>query len=356
MGDINNIAERISPLDAALIKKAQARLDSLTKPLGSLGRLEELARQVVAITGNDRPTFKDKVIFTFASDHGVADEGVSAYPKAVTAQMVYNFMNGGAAINVLARHVGARVVIADLGVAEDVKGKASNALNFVISKIGPGTNNMSKGPAMNRDDAIKSIEAGIDIFNAEHAKGADIIGTGEMGIANTTASSAITAVLTGAEIEEITGRGTGIDDKGLEHKVRIIKRSIDVNRPDPDDAIDVLAKVGGYEIGGLAGVILAAAAKRVPVVIDGFISGAAALLAFCMQPAVKDYIIASHMSVERGHRILLDHIGLKPIFDLNMRLGEGTGAALGINMVEASVKILNEMATFQSASVSTKGC
>jgi nicotinate-nucleotide--dimethylbenzimidazole phosphoribosyltransferase len=350
MDKISDISGRIHIPDRALTEKARARLDSLTKPAGSLGRLEELAARIVSITGKERPTLAGKVIFTVAADHGVTDEGVSCYPKAVTAQMVYNFMRGGAAINVLARHAGARVVVADVGVAEDMK----PGPGLIIKKIGRGTKNMARGPAMSRDDAIRAVTAGIEMFESEAANGIDITGTGDMGIGNTTASSAITAVFTGAAAEDITGRGTGIDDKALAQKVEVVKKAIALNRPDPEDAIDVLSKVGGFEIGALAGIMLASAAGKVPVVIDGFISGAAALVAYHIHPPVKEYMIASHLSVEKGHATALDHLGLKPILDLDMRLGEGTGAALGIMVADAATKILNEMATFKEASVSER--
>jgi len=350
MKKLKEIIGKIERIDQSLAKITQKRLDSLTKPQGSLGLLEELAKQVVEITRHENPPVKNKVIFTMAGDHGVTEEGVSAFPKEVTPQMVYNFLNGGAAINVLARHVGARVIVADLGVASDLK--ADPAL--VVKKVGHGTQNMTKGPAMTREEAIKALENGIELFEREFEKGIDIAGTGDMGIGNTTPSSAIAAVITGKAVEDMTGRGTGIDNEGLANKIRAIKKAIDVNKPDKTDAIDVLAKVGGFEIGGLAGVILAAASRRVPVVIDGFISGAAALIAYTLEPKVKDYMIAGHRSVEIGHRIVLDYMGLRPILDFDLRLGEGTGAALAINMVEAGMKILREMATFESAAVSEK--
>lgn len=343
-------ANKITALDQELVEKAQKRLDNLTKPQGSLGRLEELARLTVAITGKEEPLLKNKVIFTFAADHGITEEGVSAFPKEVTPQMVYNFLNGGAGINVLARHVGARVVVADVGVAADI----TSHPDLVVKKINYGTKNMAKGPAMTKDEARRAVEAGIEIFENEYRKGIDIAGTGDMGIGNTTASSAITAVFTKKPVDDVTGRGTGIDDKALHDKIEIIKKAMRVNKPDPADAMDVLAKVGGFEIGALAGVILAASARRVPVVIDGFISGAAALIAFHIEPKTKDHMIASHCSVEKGHKAILEHIGLKPIMDLNLRLGEGTGAALGISLVEASVKILTQMASFKEANVSEK--
>lgn len=350
MQKLNEILNKIEKIDYSLAKKTQDRLNNLTKPQGSLGRLEELAKQIVEITQNENPSLKNKVIFTIAGDHGVVEERVSAYPKEVTSQMVYNFLKGGAGINVLARHVGARVIIVDMGVACDLEPHP----DLVIKKINYGTKNMARGPAMSREEAIKSIENGIEIFEEELNKGIDIVGTGDMGIGNTTPSSAITSVITGKPVEEVTGRGTGIDDETLSNKIEIIKKAIGVNKPNAKDAIDVLSKVGGFEIGGLAGIILASASKKVPVVIDGFISGAAALIAYKLEPKVKDYMIASHCSVERGHRLILEYIGLKPLLDLDMRLGEGTGAALGMSIVEASIKILTEMATFQSAAVSEK--
>ncbi|MEA2052773.1 MAG: nicotinate-nucleotide--dimethylbenzimidazole phosphoribosyltransferase [Euryarchaeota archaeon] len=341
--------KKIGALDERAISAARARQDILTKPAGSLGTLEDISTKVAGITGNAMPKMKDKVIITMAGDHGVTDDGVSAYPKEVTAQMVYNFLNDGAAINVLARHAGARVVIVDMGVAVDFTHE-----RLVSKKIAYGTANMAKGPAMSYEDAVRSIEAGIEVFESEAKKGVDIVGVGDMGIGNTTSSSAIVAVITGEDVEKVTGRGTGIDDAGLEKKIAVIEEAIRVNKPNNKDAIEVLAKVGGFEIGGMAGVILAAASHRVPVVIDGFISGTAALVAYGIAPAVKDYMIAAHRSVERGHSVTLDYIGLKPLLDLDMRLGEGTGAALGICIVDAACKILGEMATFEDAGVSEK--
>ncbi|MFH1247960.1 MAG: nicotinate-nucleotide--dimethylbenzimidazole phosphoribosyltransferase [Candidatus Omnitrophota bacterium] len=350
MSNIKEIIEKIAEPDYKLMKLAQNRLDNLTKPRGSLGRLEEIAKLIVGITGKENPQLNNKVIFTLACDHGVTEEGVSAYPQEVTVQMVYNFLNGGAGINVLARHVGARVIVVDIGVAADLKPDP----RLVIKKIGYGTKNMVKGLAMTRAQAVECIETGIEIFEAELEKGIDMVGTGEMGIGNTTPSSAITAVFTKRPVEELTGRGAGIDDAGLKNKIAIIKKALGTNNPDLNDAIDVLSKVGGFEIGGLAGIILAAASRKIPVVIDGFISGAAALIAYALAPEVKDYMIAAHCSVEKGHRAILDYIGLNPLLDFDLRLGEGTGAALAISIVEASVKILTQMATFQSASVSQK--
>jgi len=350
MDEIKQITQKITGVDFKLMDEAQKRLDNLTKPRGSLGRLEELAKQIVGITAKENPEFKNKVIFILAADHGVTEEGVSAYPKEVTAQMVYNFLEGGAGINVLANHIGARVVVVDMGICCDLKPHPL----LVIKKINYGTKNMARGRAMTREEAVKSIRAGIEIFENEFKREINIIGTGEMGIGNTTASSAITAIFTKKPVEDVTGRGTGINDEILENKVMVIKKSLSVNKPNPSDPIDVLAKVGGFEIGGLAGIILTAASKRIPVVIDGFISSAAALIAFQIEPKVKDCMIASHVSAEKGHKVILDYLGLKPLFDLDLRLGEGTGAALGINIVEAATKILTRMATFKSANVSER--
>ena len=348
MDKLRKTIEVIERVDCSLGEKTQKRLDNLTKPRGSLGRLEELTRRIVEITKDENPSLKNKVIFTLVGDHGVVAEGVSAFPQEVTPQMVYNFIGGGAGINVLARHAGAKVVIVDMGVASDLISHPE----LIIKKVNYGTKNIAKEPAMSKEEAIKSIEAGIEVFEDEFKKGIDIVGTGDMGIGNTTPSSAIAAVVTGKAVGDVTGRGTGVDDKALVHKIEVINKAIEINKPNPKDALDVLAKVGGFEIGGLTGVILGAAAKRIPVVIDGFISGAAALIAYQLEPKVKDYMIAAHSSMERGHKSVLDFMGLRPLLDLNLRLGEGTGAALAMNIIEAGIKILTQMATFQDAGVS----
>jgi len=352
MDKIKQVISGIKPLDSKLMSEAQKRLDNLTKPRGSLGRLEEFAKQVVGITGNLKPELRDKVIFTMAGDHGVVEEGVSAFPQEVTPQMVYNFLREGAGINVLARHVGAKVIVIDMGVAEKIKNQKSKTKNFIDKKVGFGTKNMTKGPAMTREEAVKSIENGIEVFMERKKQGIDILGTGDMGIGNTTPSSAVIAAFSGIEVEKVTGRGTGISDEAFENKVRVIKKALDINKPDSKDPIDVLAKVGGFEIGGLCGCVLGAAAANTPVVIDGLISTAGALIAYQLCSQVKDYIFAAHRSVEVGHQYMLDRMNLVPILDLNMRLGEGTGAVLGISIIEAGIKILNEMATFEDAGVS----
>jgi nicotinate-nucleotide--dimethylbenzimidazole phosphoribosyltransferase len=349
-GLLSTRLQEIVPPDASLGVRAQAHLDQLTKPQGSLGRLEGLALSLVEMSGKEPPTANHPVIFTFAGDHGVVAEGVSAYPQIVTAQMVENFLRGGAGVNVLARHAGARVVVADFGVA----GPLPAHPDLVVKKVAAGTQNLARGPAMSRDQALQAIEAGWDLVEAELGRGLDVIGTGEMGIGNTTPASAITAVVTGAPVESVTGRGTGIDDAALRKKATAIQRGIEMNRPDPRDGLDVLAKVGGFEIGGLVGVILAGAAHRIPVVVDGFISASAALIAVTLKPEVRHYLIAAHRSAEPGHDAILRHLGLAPYLDLRMRLGEGTGAALAFTLIRAAVRIYTEMATFKSAGVSEK--
>ena len=340
----------IEDIDDGLMQQAQRRLDQLTKPLGSLGRLEAVAKQIVGITRTMRPRLADKVIITMAADHGVVAEGVSAYPQAVTEQMVYNFLRGGAGINVLARHVGARVVVVDMGVAADLAPHPQ----LVQRKTRRGTANMAAGPAMTREDARAAMQIGMELVGGEITRGAELIGTGDMGIGNTTASSAIAAVLTGSPVSQVTGRGTGIDDATYAKKVAVIQRALDVNRPDPADPLDVLAKVGGFEIAGLVGVMLGGAQAHRPVVIDGFISGAAALIAVALNPRARSYLIASHRSQEPGHRVMLDSLNLQPLLDLDLRLGEGTGAALAMSVIEAVCKILTEMATFEEAGVARR--
>jgi nicotinate-nucleotide--dimethylbenzimidazole phosphoribosyltransferase len=342
--------DMIKPLDKGAMAEARSRQDLLTKPQGSLGRLEELAIKLAGIQAKPIPKIEHKAVITMAGDHGVVAEGVGNWPQEVTAQMVYNFLSGGAGINVLAAQVGARVVVVDMGVAAELEANP----RLISKKIAPGTQNMCLGPAMTLEQAFKSVESGIEVVAAELAKGLDIVGTGDMGIGNTTASSAVCAAMTGKAVAEVTGRGTGIDNEQLEHKIEVIKRALAVNQPDPKKPLEVLAKVGGFEIGGLVGVMLAAAAYRIPVVIDGFISGAAALVAKALAPRLGDFLIAAHVSAEAGHRPLLKYLGLKPLLDLDLRLGEGTGAALGIFLAEAATRILAEMSTFAQAGVSER--
>ena len=298
MGKLANIIKKIEPVDQGLMEDAQKRLDFLTKPQGSLGRLEELAKKLVGITREKNPKVDKKVVIVMAGDHGIVAEGVSAYPQEGTPQMVDNGIRGGAAINVLARHAGAEVVVVDMGMATDLEDDAG----VIRKKIGYGTKNFAKGPAMTREEAVQAIEAGIEVV--ESIENLNILATGEMGIGNTTPSSAIIATFSGCSVKEVTGRGTGVDDEGLKKKVIAIEKGLALNKPDPEDALDVLSKVGGFEIAGLAGCVLAAAANKIPVVIDGFISTAGALIATELAPTAKEYIIASHMSQEIGHRLI----------------------------------------------------
>jgi nicotinate-nucleotide--dimethylbenzimidazole phosphoribosyltransferase len=341
---------QILPLARTQENAAQRQLDALTKPRGSLGKLEELARRIAVIQDKVPPHLGRKLLFVFAADHGITAEGVSAYPKEVTAQMTNNFLHGGAAINVLARHYGVETEIVDAGVACDFTAKPG-LRNF---KIRHGTANFARGPAMTRADAVRAIELGIQLVRAAAADDLFLVAAGDMGIGNTTSAAAILCALTGVAPAAAVGRGTGIDDETLGRKIAAIERGLDLNRPDASDPLDVLAKVGGLEIGAITGVVLAAAALRVPIVLDGFISGAAALLAVRFSPHVKDILFAAHLSAEKGHRLMLDELELAPVLDLQMRLGEGTGACLLMGLMEAAVKIMREMATFQSAGVREK--
>lgn len=339
--------ESIRPLDRASEQPAQQRLDSLTKPQGSLGRLEELALRVALIQEKVPPRLGRKLLFIFAADHGITAEGVSAYPKDVTAQMTYNFLSGGAAINVLARHYGVDTQVVDVGV--DHEFVAGSALRNC--KIRRGTANFSRGPAMTREQAQASVELGIRLVKKFAPKDLFLLGTGEMGIGNTTSAAAIVCAITGAAPPDIVGRGTGIDDETLARKITAVENGLRINSPDANDPLEVLAKIGGLEIGAITGLILGAAAFRLPIVLDGFISGAAALLAQRFSPDVRDVLFASHLSAEKAHGLLLDQLHLDPMLDLGMRLGEGTGACLAMGLIEASVKLFREMATFSSAGI-----
>jgi nicotinate-nucleotide--dimethylbenzimidazole phosphoribosyltransferase len=344
---LNKTLAKIQPVDEEFLAKAQAKLDNKTKPLGSLGRLEEMARRVAAIKEDLTPDTAKKIIFTFAGDHGIVEEGVSAFPKEVTPQMVLNFLRGGAGVNVLARHVGAEVRVVDVGVDFDFEPTPG----LIIRKVAKGTRNFAKESAMTREEAVAAIEVGIALADQAKKEGVAMVGTGEMGIGNTSPSSAIIAALAGCTVREVTHRGTGINDQALEHKIDVIQAGLVLNSPDPNDPLDVLTKVGGLEIAGIAGLVLGAAANRIPVVVDGFISTAGALIASELHPNVRDYIFAAHCSVEIGHTMMLERIGAKPILDLQLRLGEGTGAALAMGLIEAGAKVLKEMATFAEAGV-----
>ena len=349
MRKLQQVVNSIGELDERAMRMARERQNQLTKPSGSLGILEDLSVKLAGITGNAAPVIGRKVVIVMAGDHGVTAEGVSAFPPEVTPQMVLNFAAGGAAINVLARHVGADVTVVDIGVAADVE-----TPGVINRKVRKGTDNIAIGPAMSREEAIACLEVGIEIADREVDKGATLLATGDMGIGNTTPSSAILAAFTGFPASEVVGRGTGVEEEALARKRTVVEKALMVNAPNPEDPIDVLSKVGGLEIGGLAGAIIGSAARRVPVVIDGFISGAAAMLASRIAPRSVDYMIASHVSAEQGHRRMLEYLGLTPMLHMDMRLGEGTGAVLAMDLVEAAAKVINEMATFAEAGVSEK--
>ena len=350
MSLLETTIKSIAPQDTVARAKAKARLDQLTMPHWALGRLMDLAVDLAGMTGSIKPPVARKAILTMAGDHGVVAEGVSKYPQEVTPQMVFNIVAGGAGINALARLAGARVVVVDMGVSGDLSALVK-AGKIVSKRVAPGTANMACGPAMTREQAMQSVEGGIEVVN-ELAGEIDVFGTGDMGIGNTTPSTAIVAALTGASVADVTGHGKGIDEQQRQQKIAVIEKALKLNKPNPADGLDVLAKVGGFEIGGIAGVILGAAARRKPVVVDGFISTAGALIAHALCPACADYIVAAHRSVEVGHGIMQKHLGKHPLLDLNMRLGEGTGGALAMNLVEAAVRILTEVATFEEAMVS----
>ncbi len=338
---------QIQPLDADAMRSAEARQAQLTKPPKALGRLEALSIQLAGIKAVPEPVIDQKVIAVMAADHGVTAEGVSAFPAEVTPGMVLNFVAGGAAINVIARHVGARVIVTDVGVNADL----SDASGVRQKKIRMGTANMALGSAMTREECLAAVQVGLELVEEELTLGLDIVATGEMGIGNTTAASAVIAALTGQPVALVTGRGTGISAEALPAKVAVIERALAVNTPDAADPLDVLAKVGGLEIAAMTGVFLGAAAHRVPVVMDGFISAAAALAAVRLCHECVDYILPSHVSIEIGHQVVLDELGLTPLFDLQMRLGEGTGAALAMGIIEVAARVLVDMATFESAGV-----
>ena len=345
---LQTLIASISDLDEEAMALVQVRLDSLTKPQGSLGQLEQIAKQLGGIQRTSNPKIHKKAVLTMAGDHGVVEEGVSAFPQEVTPQMAYNIMNGGAAINVLSRQANAEVFLTDVGMAFPIEG------NIIHKRVANGTQNMAKGPAMSRSEALQALLVGAEVALEKIRDGYNLFATGELGIGNTTPSSAIAALLTNSSIEDVVGRGTGIDDTGVIRKCRAIEKAIEVNQPDPTDALDVLTKVGGLEIAAIAGSILQAAASHVPIVIDGFISTAGALIASKLAPKSTAYMIPSHGSVEIGHCKVLAELGLDPVLNLNMRLGEGTGAAITFYIVEAALHILEEMATFADAGVSEK--
>jgi len=355
---LKKTVSRIGSMNAAAMEAAKHHQDLLAIPLGSLGRLHEFCVRLAGITGDPRAEIKDLVVVTMAGDHGVTAQGVSLFPQEVTREMVANFARGGAAINVLARHVGARLTVVDMGMAgslPEISLKEDRSIRLCHRRIADATADISCGPAMSKDQARRALETGIQMFEEEKARGLDAIGTGDMGIGNTTPSSAMAAALLERDPADLVNRGTGIDDDTLKHKIKIVYRSLKVNRPDPNDPLDVLSKVGGFEIGGIAGMILAACAHRTPVVIDGFISTAAALLASRFHPEIKNYLFSGHHSAVAGHKLMLDALNLEPMVNLGMRLGEGTGAAFGLSILAAASRIAREMLTFDEAEVSEPG-
>ena len=349
--EIASVCQSISEVEDAAGDLARKRQDALTKPQGSLGRLEELSVRLAEMKGTLTPSLQHKCVFTLAGDHGVVAEGVAVYPQSVSVQMVANFLSGGAAINCVARQVGARVVVADIGLAGPVPGDISD---LRCLRVADGTANFAHGPAMARGQMWQAVDAGVNLVADEEARGLDIAALGEMGIGNTTPATAILAALTGDDPAALAGPGTGLDEAGVAHKADVVRRALETNQPDPRDGWDVLHKVGGFETAGLVGVILACSDRRIPCVLDGFISTSAGLIASRVCPKTRRYMLAGHRSAERGHDRMLELLELRPILDLAMRLGEGTGAALALPILEAAVKVLGEMATFAEASVNGK--
>ncbi|MCB2226088.1 MAG: nicotinate-nucleotide--dimethylbenzimidazole phosphoribosyltransferase [Desulfarculaceae bacterium] len=348
---LTEIIAHIAPIDPERLAEAHAHSMALAIPPLALGRLHELGERLCAIQGTITPSVERRVFLVMAGDHGVAAEGVSAFPQEVTGEMVKNFLAGGASINALAREAGAEVWVADLGIIPEIEAQAASGQRFISRKVERGTANLAQGPAMSRAQAEQAVLTGFELAREAVAQGAQMLGTGDMGIANTTPSTAIAAALTGKPLSGLVGRGTGLDDPGLANKHWVIERGLELNRPDPNDGLDVLAKVGGFEIGGIAGCVLAAAYHRKPVVIDGLISTAGALIAHALCPAVAGYIFAGHRSQEPAHAAMLERLGLEPILDLGMRLGEGTGAALAMQVLSGAARVMREVLTFEQAGV-----
>lgn len=349
------IVKKIKPLDHEWVAKARERTAQLVMPTRALGRLHEIAEQLCGIRKTLKPGIDRKAVLVMVADHGVVAEGVSAYPQEVTGEMVRTFLRGGAGINAIARHVGAEVWVVDMGMIPDLDGESEHKEGrFLNRKVAKGTANLAKGPAMSQEAAEKTIMTGFQLAAKLFQNGIEILGTGDMGIGNTTPSAAIGTVITGTNLEDMVGRGTGVDDQGLQQKREAVRRGIEINQPDRKDGLDVLSKIGGFEIGGIAGCVLAGAYFRRPVVIDGFISTAGALVAHALCPKVRDYLFAGHCSEEPGHRIMLKYLELEPILDLGMRLGEGTGGALAMSVMQGAVRVFKEVLTFAEAGVSDK--
>ena len=352
--NLTEIIAGIEGVDQTFIEKARERTSQLVMPLRALGELHSIGERLCGMNRTLTPSVKKKAFLVMAGDHGITASGVSAYPQDVTGEMVKTFLRGGAGINVLSRQLGASVLVIDVGIISDMPPQDSEEGRLIVSKVARGTQDFTKGPAMTRAEAESAILKGFEAAKGLFDRGVDLLGTGDMGIGNTSPSSAIGAVITGQPVEKMTGRGAGVDDEGLRRKSEMIKRGLEINGPKPDDPLDVLSKVGGFEIGAIAGAILAGAYSKTPVVIDGFISGAGALIAHGLCPTVTDYLFAGHQSEEPGHKIMLDHMGLAPILNLGMRLGEGTGAALAMHIIEAAARVIKEVLTFEQAGVSGK--
>jgi len=347
--NLRKVIESIRPVEQEMRPAAQHKVDNKTKPLGSLGKLEDLGVQLCLIQNTLNPAIHKKFMLVFAADHGVVEEGVSAYPAEVTAQMVLNFLRGGAAINVLCRHHGIDIRVVDMGVNGDFEDHPL----LLKKKVRRGTRNFALEPAMTQAEAIAALEHGADAFLSVHETEAiDVVGMGDMGIGNTTAATAVICAVTGITPAQATGRGTGVDDKVLQHKMKVIEKALSFHKPEPKDGLDVLQKVGGLEIGGIAGAALAAASQGVAVVLDGVISTAGGLIAYLINPDIRGYLVCGHRSVEPAQKAATDFMKTDPVIDLNMRLGEGTGAAIAINLLEAAAKIMTEMASFDDAGVS----
>lgn len=347
---LTSIIRNIGPADREYLVKAREHTAQLLMPARAMGRLHEISEQICSIQQTLSPCTDTKEIIVMAGDHGITEEGVSAYPAEITGMMVQAFISGNATVNVIAQQLGAAITVADMGIRADIPPSSG----FIVKKIAHGTNNFTQGPAMSRNQAEESILAGIETAEKSISGGTDILATGDMGIGNTTPSTAIGTVITGKKVEEMTGRGTGVDDKGLQKKIDTVKRGIEINRPDPSDGLDVLSKVGGFEIGGIAGICLAAACHRIPVVIDGLISTAGALISHAVAPLSAEYMLAGHCSFEKGHCPMLSHIGLEPLLDLGMRLGEGTGGALAMHIIQSAVNIFSRVSTFKDAGIETE--
>ncbi|WP_010247533.1 nicotinate-nucleotide--dimethylbenzimidazole phosphoribosyltransferase [Acetivibrio cellulolyticus] len=343
---MEKVLESIGKLDEKFMAEAQVRLDSLTKPIGSLGKLEEVVRRIVGITGKLYPKVDKKTVIIMCADNGVVEEGVSSCPKSVTSSVTRNFTKGITAVNVLSKCANADIAVVDIGVDDDI-----NCDGIINRKIRKGTWNIAKGPAMERDEAIKAIEAGIDIVRCLCEKGVNLLGTGEMGVGNTTTSSAVSSVLTGIDVEVMVGRGAGLTSEGMTNKIEVIRKAIEINKPDPKDPIDVLAKLGGLDIAGLVGCFIGAARYRIPILIDGFISATAALCAVAIKPEVRNYMFPSHGSAEPGSRKVLEALGMEPFLNLDMRVGEGTGAAIAFQLIDCAFAAYTQMGTFGDAKI-----